>query len=167
MGLINFGGALQGGAMGATFGPWGAGVGALLGAFSKKPPSPPNLTGAGVSRQQYSTLPMQRRLPPPSGVMRPNTPPISGSGRMSMPRIGGGGGGGFRGRIVRVAGQVIGWAVGGLLYDQLGNVLGPAPKKHIRQKGVTGRDIKGANRVSKLIQKFGVKPKTKPTKKRR
>ena len=90
-----------------------------------------------------------------------------------MPRLpgtvsGGGIGGGRLGRIGGAIGGIAGQVgmIAGTNYvlDRFGN---PVRRRRRSQKGVTGRDIKGANRVAKLVQKFGFKPKMKERKKRK
>jgi hypothetical protein len=61
--------------------------------------------------------------------------------------------------IATAAGTAIGRGGGGQVYD-----MGPVRR---RRRGVSGRDIQGAQRVAALVQAFGYKPKIKKRKGRR
>ena len=104
-----------------------------------------------------------------------------GGGRAMIPRVpslavGGGIGGGrsLMGRMGRVGGTLArgAGAVAGTLapyakyaavdyvVDRMtGQTVAVPRRRKIRAKGVTGRDIKGARRVMKLVKDFGSKPK--------
>jgi len=100
------------------------------------------------------------------GALIPRRPAVMP--RLPRPASGGVLGGGRVGRIGGaiggIAGQVGVSAGTNYVLDHFGN---PVRRRRRSQKGVTGRDIKGANRVAKLVQKFGFKPKMKERKKKR
>jgi hypothetical protein len=94
-------------------------------------------------------------------------PTIVAAGRAAIPRITGAIGRGVRavrgsrvGRgVAGVGGAAGAVATGAYIYDQFGNVIGRKGKK--RAKGLSGRDIQGAQKVARVVQCFGYKPKMK------